>query len=366
MAYPLRLRTCGAFRSGEPDPEFASPVNLELAEEMMKFVPVSEAEGYDFPPDTFDVRGWEVRTALDREHVGKVDDVLVDEGGRPRFLDVDLGLFKKHVLVPLAQARVDGTEDVVWVDGMARDQFEHVPEYTRDPRVLSDDYERRLGQVYRDATLSTTTAYDRADTAGVEEAGVRRLARLGDLSDYRVAKGDTDPRGWDVVTGDGYRIGKVSELIVDRTTMEARYLDADVDEKKLELERVDRHILVPVDAARLDRGKKNVVVDGLFSKDLGSVPVYSGLPLSPDTEREIRDVYRASPARGAGAADVREAQDARRRDDDARHLDRFYGSRREPRTLVAEGEAATLSNAEQEVRIRLSGDDIIIEKRPRT
>jgi hypothetical protein len=153
---------------------------------------------------------------------------------------------------------------------------------------------------------------------------------------------------------------------VDRTTMEAKYLDADVDEKKLELERVDRHILVPVDAARLDRGKKNVVVDGLFSKDLGSVPVYSGLPLSPDTEREIRDVYRAGPARTAGPGDVREAQNERRRDDDARHLDRFYGSRREPRTLVTEGESTTLSNAEQEVRIRLSGDDIIIEKRPRT
>ena len=106
-----------------------------------------------------------------------------------------------------------------------------------------------------------------------------------------------------------------------------------------------KHILVPVDAARLDRGKKNVVVDGLFSKDLGSVPVYSGLPLSPDTEREIRDVYRAGPARTAGPGDVREAQNERRRDDDARHLDRFYGSRREPRTLVTEGESTTLSNA---------------------
>ena len=332
----------------------------------MRYVPVSKAEGYDFPRDTFDVRGWEVRTALDREQVGKVDDVLIDDGGRPHYLDVNLGLFKKHVLVPLSQARVDSRDDVVWVDGLARDQFEHVPEYTRDPRVVSSDYERRLGEVYRDETMRSTHPDETVDETTGEQGGVRRLARLADLQEFRVAKGDTDPRGWDVITGDGHRIGKVSELIVDRRTMEARYLDADVDEKKLELERVDRHILVPVDAARLDRGKKNVVVDGLFSKDLASVPVYSGLPLTSDTEQRIREAFRASPSRPVSDTGGVREESVERREEDTRHIDRFYGSRRERPSAGPESETTTLSNDEQEVRIRLSGDDVIIEKRPRT
>jgi hypothetical protein len=358
----------------------------------MRFVPLSRAEGYDFPENTFDVRGWEVRTALDREKIGKVDDILVDDGsGRPRYLDVNLGLFKKHVLVPLSQARVDGNDDVVWVDGLAKDQFEYIPEYTRDPRVISPDYETRLGQVYHDATMTTTDGIDRVDDRAVEAGGVRRLARLSDLSDFRVAKGDTDPRGWDVITGDGHRIGKVTELIVDTNTMEARYMDTDVDERKLDLERVDRHILVPIDAARLDRGRKHVVVDGLFSKDLGAVPVYSGLPLTSDTEDQIRTAYRVGPRRVTDTGDARAERVADRLDDGS-PLDRFYASRVRRREQVdaldrterigddervetlhsgeaatlREGEEATLSTREQEVRIRLSGDDIIIEKRPRS
>jgi sporulation protein YlmC with PRC-barrel domain len=337
---------------------------LQRWEVTMRLVPLSSAEDYDFAPDTFDVRGWEIRTALDREHVGKVEDVLIDETGRPRYLDVDLGMFKKHVLVPLAQARVDGRDDVIWVDGLAKDQFEHIPEYTRDPRVVSADYERRLGEIYNEVTLDTTATY--RDVADADETpGVRRLARLGELSDYRVAKGDTDPRGWDVITGDGERIGKVSELLVDTTSMEARYLDADVDEKKLELERIDRHILVPLDAARLDRPKKNVVVDSLFMKDLGSVPIYGGLPLTSDTEQQIRSAYRAGMPRPVSDAPPRESAAERLDEGDARHVDRFYGARRARAETLNEGEATTLSNADQEVRIRLSGDDIIIEKRPR-
>lgn len=347
----------------------------------MRFVPISRAEGYEFSGDAFDVRGWEVRTTADGERVGKVDDLLIDDAGSPRYLDVDLGLLKKHVLVPLAHARVDGQDDVVWVDGLTRGEFEDVPEYTRDPRVLSEDYERRLSEVYRGGTVAAARERDADVVRDERESGdVRRLARLGDLKEYRVSKGDADPRGWDVLTGDGRKIGGVTELIVDQTTMEARYLDCDVDERKLELEPVDRHVLIPVEAARLDRGKKNVVVDGLFVKDVASLPIYPGLPLTGDVEHSIRDAFRTGsrrtfgtePARELGRRDVEPGVDTtpergparwRERDDDS--LDRFYGARRGQETVLREGETAKLSNGEQEVRIRLSGEDIIIEKRPR-
>jgi hypothetical protein len=129
---------------------------------------------------------------------------------------------------------------------------------------------------------------------------------------------------------------------------------------------------VPVDAARLDRGKKNVVLDGIFAKDVGGVPVYSGLPLVSDTEEQIRAAYHSGSRRVAPSEPLRVDAPAPAAPviDDTRYIDRFYGARRgqlqiEQDTLdLREGESTTVSNGEQEVRIRLSGDDIIIEKRP--
>ncbi|MGH9723378.1 MAG: PRC-barrel domain-containing protein [Bryobacteraceae bacterium] len=338
----------------------------------MRFVPVSRQEGYNFPPNTFDVRGWQVMTALDREKVGKVDDILVDETGRPRFLDVDVGIFKKHVLVPLGQARLDSRDDVVWIEGVGRGGLENIPEYTHDPRVVSPDYELRLNDMYRKsdavgATAKGATAAgrlsDRGDHREEEYGGFRRLSRLTDLNDYRVAEGDTDPRGWDVITGDGHRIGNCTELIVDTQMLEATYLDTDIDEKKLNLEAVDRHILVPIEAARLDRARRNIVVDGLFLKDVGTVPLYSGLPLTSDSEDQIHAAYQPGRRVMDRAPEVRTEGSGRRSDDDARYLDRFYGARRG--SGMDEGDTTMLSSVDREVRIRLSGEDIIIERRPR-
>jgi hypothetical protein len=372
MAYPLRLYGFGAGRSGES--EGGPRLNPGALEDMMRFVPVSRQEGYNFPPNTFDVRGWQVKTALDREKVGKVDDILVDETGRPRFLDVDVGIFKKHVLVPLGQARVDARDDVVWIEGLRRDGLENIPEYTHDPRVVSSDYELRLNDMYHGTDALGAAAVgaagamagrrsDRTDHRDEEYGGFRRLSRLTDLNDYRVAEGDPDPRGWDVITGDGHRIGNCIELIVDTQMMEATYIDTDIDEKKLNLEAVDRHILVPVEAARLDRAKRNIVVDGLFLKDVGSVPLYSGLPLTSDSEEQIQAAYQPGRRMMDRGPEVRTESSGRRLDDDARFLDQFYGARRG--SNLDGGDSTMLSNVDREVRIRLTGEDIIIERRPR-
>ena len=364
----------------------------------MRLVPLSRAKGYELATDALDVRGWEVRTTDDTERVGKVDDLLVDEAGTPRLLDVDLGLLKKHVLVPVRHARVDSSDDVVWVDHLTKDEFGDVPEYPGDPHVVTPDYETKLDQYYMRSPHADrpTVAAERVTDAAAPESS-RRLVRLGDLKEYRVAKGDTDPRGWDVVTSDGQRVGEVSELLVDTRSLETRYIDCDVDERKLGLESVDRHVLVPVDAARLDRHKKNIVMDGVFAKDIASIPVYSGLPLDESTERSVRQAYRIDDRERVvdprSGADVRDAVNARReaerfyaarapRDRDvagtprdsvrpedalaARPADRHTHVGRDDETVLRSGESATVqSDEDREIRIRLSGDDVVIEKRPR-
>src|SRR5690554_1388207 len=63
--------------AGQP----ASSVGRATAErrQTMAFISLSDKPDYSFPPGTFDVRGWDVKTLADDEKVGKVDDVLLDE-----------------------------------------------------------------------------------------------------------------------------------------------------------------------------------------------------------------------------------------------------------------------------------------------
>lgn len=353
----------------------------------MPLIPLSRNPDHALPGDALDVRGWVVKTSLDREKVGKVDDLLVDERGRPRYLDVDLGLFNKHVLLPLGNAHADGSEDVVWVDGLSKDQLESIPEYAHEAKALTPAYERRLEEDYRMAAAGRTREAGEPKVArGELEAGNDRLARLGDLEQFRVASEDADPRGWRVETGDGERIGEVDELIIDTTEMQARYLDCDVAEERLSLEALDRHILIPVEHSRLDRSKKRVVVDGIFSSDVSQYPVYGGLPLGSDVERRIEAVYDRAETRATERNRTeaetdpsdptnrfyrmrrRRASDAEERSGSDRSVRAVESEDRErirarDRQEVEHSQETVLDNADQEVRIRVSGRDIIIEKR---
>ncbi|HEX9710550.1 MAG TPA: PRC-barrel domain-containing protein, partial [Candidatus Thermoplasmatota archaeon] len=118
----------------------------------MSLVTLSRRDATELPEGSYDVRDWEVRTAPDGEKVGKVDDMLLDEHGRPRYLDVDLGLFKRHVLVPLSEAHADPSTQVVWIDSLDGERLSRIPAYERDPAALSPDFETRLLEEYR--TLS--------------------------------------------------------------------------------------------------------------------------------------------------------------------------------------------------------------------
>lgn len=269
-------------------------------EEEMALRPISRVDDYAFPPDAWDVRGWTVRTEMDDEKVGKVEDMLLDAHGSLRYLEVDLGFMKRHVLVPLNHARAERETETVRIEGMNRDRLEDVPAYELEPESLDEGYERRLDRVYgsRGAALagSRGPAEQPSDPStrplpmGTDADRELDLQRMGSLEDeYQVA--GEDPRGWDVVTADGRELGEVSELLMEPGAMKARFLDVAVDEKKLELEPVDRHILLPAERVRLERNKKRVVVGGLFSSDVARYPQYGGLPIRARAAYEVDEFF---------------------------------------------------------------------------
>ncbi|HUG39941.1 MAG TPA: PRC-barrel domain-containing protein [Longimicrobiales bacterium] len=292
----------------------------------MALRPISRQTDFAFPEEAWDVRGWTVRTRPDDEKVGSVEDMLLDRSGTLRYLDVDMGFLKKHVLVPLDHAWADRDDKVVWIETLTKERLGEAPEHALDPEALDEGYERRLDTFYGGTSATAHRDLVAPTTDDEADLGLQRLDTIED--EYRVA-GD-DPRKWEVVTGDGRAVGRVAELLVDPGTMKARYLDVALDERELELEPVDRHILLPADHLRLDRKKRNVVAAGLLAHDLDGYPQYPGLPLRHGQAREIDDYFRRA---GAAAPDDRlPRQPPGAEDDDWRGntLRSFYGT--SPRT----------------------------------
>ena len=83
------------------------------------------------------------------------------------------------------------------------------------------------------------------------------LKKLGQLGDYAVAPGDPDPRGWRVDSSDGRRLGSVADLIVNTESMEAEYLDVEIDRRLTPGTDRERHLVVPTSAVRVGLEERN-------------------------------------------------------------------------------------------------------------
>ena len=119
-----------------------------------------------------------------------------------------------------------------------------------------------------------------------------RVVPLGQLDDFKVADGEPDVRGWEVLASDGRKIGEVDELLVDTAAMKVRYLDVDVDGGVV-AGGADRHVLIPIGYARLDEDRDSVMVDALSAADLGGIPAYDQGPLTRDFETSVRESFSA-------------------------------------------------------------------------
>ena len=82
---------------------------------------------------------------------------------------------------------------------------------------------------------------------------------LSEISNYTIEKGDPDPRGYNVISGDGRTIGEVDDLIVDTSAMKVRYLVVDLTGDNIGAAGSDRRILVPADDVDVRQNGRQVV-----------------------------------------------------------------------------------------------------------
>ncbi|HEU4457114.1 MAG TPA: DUF2382 domain-containing protein [Longimicrobium sp.] len=122
------------------------------------------------------------------------------------------------------------------------------------------------------------------------DEGMDRVVPMRQLDDFKVAEGDPDVRGWEVMSADGRRIGQVEELMVDTEAMKVRYLDVEVEQGMVA---EGGHVLVPIGYARLERDDRRVMVDNLQSSQLSTMPVYDRSPVTRDFEDRVETGFRA-------------------------------------------------------------------------
>ncbi len=93
-----------------------------------------------------------------------------------------------------------------------------------------------------------------------------------DDADVEIEKNEPDPRGWDVISADGRKIGEVDGMFVDTAAMKVRYLEVPVDNDELDLDDdADRRLMIPVRSVELDVDDERVLVPTLQSSRIAGL-----------------------------------------------------------------------------------------------
>jgi sporulation protein YlmC with PRC-barrel domain len=228
---------------------------------------------------TRDLQGWEV-VDRDGEKIGTVADVLIDRGGRIRFVDVEYGFPRKHVLLPTTMLEWGEARLIL---AASRERALALPPY--DPSRTLDD--RTLAELMG----SFPWMYDPEAEQWRLPAADTRVVPLSEAKEFKLQAGAPDPRGWNVFGSDGERAGTVTQLLVDPAALKIRYLDVDVLQD-LFLLKDDRHVLVPIERADLKERGGDVWIQGLTAAEIARLPAYTGGAVSPAMEAALGETPR--------------------------------------------------------------------------
>lgn len=129
----------------------------------------------DFDPDYNthsndpDIKGLSMYAGT--EKIGSINDVLVDDEGKFRYLVVDTGgwILGKKVLLPIGHARIDYQSKRVYADSLTKTQVEALPEFS-DDLLMDYDKEEQVRGVYRSAMPSMQPAANGVGYAGAMSA----------------------------------------------------------------------------------------------------------------------------------------------------------------------------------------------------
>jgi sporulation protein YlmC with PRC-barrel domain len=238
--------------------------------------------------------------------IGSVKDLLLDRHtGEVRFLEVNLGVFRKQVIIPVSH--VDWGEDSFVLRGWSGERVGRLPAYDAEGPLTGD--------ILDELVWAYPAFYDSdADRDIGTTPGDPRILPMSEAKDFKVRRDEPDLRGWNVFGADGERVGKVTDLLVDPASMKVAYLDVDLHDDLYKL-KDDRHVLVPTDSVDLRQRGQDVWVRDVEASGIARLPAYSGGHVDPLILRRVSDAFR-----GALAAPARERLTSRHDDVEDRRL----------------------------------------------
>lgn len=104
----------------------------------------------------------------------------------------------------------------------------------------------------------------RSNKPDLTHAGEPRIVPLRVAKHFSIAKGDPDPRGYTVIGADGQVGGKVSEIWVDRSEPQIRYVEVETSSKK--------KVLIPIGFANIKTKKSEVKVQSINGAHFNDAP----------------------------------------------------------------------------------------------
>jgi uncharacterized protein (TIGR02271 family) len=196
------------------------------------------------------------------------------------------------------------------------------------------------------------------------------LTSLKELGGYEVSREDPDVRGWTVVAADGQRMGKVRDLIVDTDRMKVEYLELDGDGADA------GPLRVPVSSAQLDTQQREVVVGGTMSSGFSAADTAAGRAdtlRSGATDAGLRDRDRATLRRAEeelriGKREVQAGEVVVAKHVETERVSQPVTLERErvhvERRPVTEAMTGHVDIGEDEIRVPVVEEELIVEKRP--
>jgi uncharacterized protein (TIGR02271 family) len=190
------------------------------------------------------------------------------------------------------------------------------------------------------------------------------LKPLSDLDRYTIEKGDPDPRGSAVVTSDGRRIGEVVDLIVDTSAMKVRYLVVDPIEDSTVPAAGERSFLLNIDDVQVREDSREVVAHSYS----GEEAAYTRPAPSERFDREGKTLTRTEEELYVGKREVSRGEARIGKHVETEHVSQPVTRRREEvvveRRPVEAGVRGDASIGDDEIRIPLTEEELVVEKRP--